>query len=45
MMLTAAVVRRYEIALPHGGWKMEWEEFFNMWPKELPLIFRRRESA
>lgn len=42
-MLIAAMVRRYDFALPSPGWVMQWEEHFNMWPRSLPLVFRQRK--
>ena len=41
-VLVAAVVRRYDFGLPSADWTMEWEEYFNTWPKRLPLEFRHR---
>ena len=41
-LLVAALVRRYDFELPSQAWKMEWEEYFNSWPKQLPVRFTRR---
>lgn len=44
MMLVAAVVMRYDFTLPSDDWQIEWDEYFNLWPKRLPLSFRLREG-
>lgn len=39
----ATLVYHYEFALPHKDWEMEFEEWFNIWPLELPLKVWRRD--
>ncbi|KAK3076034.1 hypothetical protein LTR53_000079 [Teratosphaeriaceae sp. CCFEE 6253] len=41
-MLVAAMVRRYNFVLPYEPWEVEWEEYFNLYPKSLPLRLSRR---
>ncbi|ORY68270.1 benzoate 4-monooxygenase cytochrome P450 [Pseudomassariella vexata] len=41
----ATLVYRYEFSLPHQGWEMEYEEWFNLWPLSLPLKVWRRGPA
>jgi cytochrome P450 len=41
-LLVAAVVRKYDFLLPSFAWQMGWEEYFNTWPKSLPLVFSYR---
>lgn len=38
----ATLCHRYEFALPHPEWEMTWEEYFNLWPRQLPLKIWRR---
>jgi cytochrome P450 len=38
-ILVAAIVRRYQFSLPSPTWQMGWEEYFNTWPRSLPLRF------
>ncbi|KAJ6787404.1 hypothetical protein PWT90_04804 [Aphanocladium album] len=42
LVYIATVVHRYDFALPSPDWTMEWEDYFNLWPKELPLKIWRR---
>ncbi len=42
-ILVATLVHRYDFALPNNDWELEWEEAFNLWPKELPIKIWRRE--
>ena len=44
MMLVAAMVRRYDMQLPAKDYEIRWEEFINLWPKELPLVLRYRDE-
>lgn len=44
-ILVAAMVKRYDFKLPSTQWEMDWEEFFNMWPRELPMILQRRSGS
>ncbi|KAL9112411.1 MAG: hypothetical protein Q9227_003253 [Pyrenula ochraceoflavens] len=42
------LVYHYDFALPSPKWEMEWEDFFNIWPKELHMkVWQRahREPA
>lgn len=43
LVFIATVVHRYDFALPHSSWTLEWEGCFNIWPKELPLKIWRRQ--
>lgn len=41
-ILLASVVQRYDFSLKSAEWAMPWEEYFNSWPKVLPLQLSRR---
>lgn len=41
-ILIATLVHRYDFALPSRGWKLTWEEAFNLWPSQMPLKLWRR---
>ncbi|KAK5070404.1 hypothetical protein LTR64_000075 [Lithohypha guttulata] len=41
-VLLAALVKRYEFALPYMEWELRWEERFNLWPSAMPLRVWRR---
>lgn len=43
-VLMAALVRRYDLALPSSGWELEREEAFLVWPKPMPLSIRLRQG-
>jgi benzoate 4-monooxygenase len=43
-VLLAALLRRYEFALPHDDWELTWEERFNLWPCAMPLKMWRRSG-
>ncbi|RFU29840.1 hypothetical protein B7463_g6505, partial [Scytalidium lignicola] len=44
-VLIATLVHRYDFALPHKNWVLDWEEAFNMWPSQMPLKVWRRQSV
>jgi cytochrome P450 len=33
----ATMVYHFEFALPHATWEMDFEEWFNLWPLEMPM--------
>jgi cytochrome P450 len=43
-VLLASLLRRYEFALPHPEWELQWEERFNLWPCAMPLRLWRRSK-
>lgn len=44
-VLVATLVHRYNFALLSEDWELEWEEAFNLWPRQMPLKIWRRESG
>lgn len=42
-VLLATLVRRYDFALPHPDWELQWEERFNLWPSTMPLKISHRQ--
>ena len=46
LLFVATLIHRYDFALPSTDWEMEWEDYFNLWPKELPMkVWRRNMQA
>jgi cytochrome P450 len=45
MNFLATLCHRYDFALPSRDWEIVWEDYFNLWPKELPLKVWRRELS
>ncbi|KAL9117860.1 MAG: hypothetical protein Q9187_005598 [Circinaria calcarea] len=43
MVFLATLCYRYDFALPSTEWEMDWEDYFNLWPRELPMKIWRRE--
>ncbi|KAF2638392.1 cytochrome P450 CYP5280A1P [Massarina eburnea CBS 473.64] len=41
----STLIKRYEFALPNPDWEMEFEEYFNLWPIQLPLRIWRRATT
>ncbi len=44
LVFIGTVVHRYDFALPGSSWTLQWEEYFNIWPNELPLKIWRRQD-
>ncbi|EJP66155.1 Cytochrome P450 CYP5280A1P [Beauveria bassiana ARSEF 2860] len=45
LVYIGTLVYRYEFALPSPDWEMEWIDYFNLWPKELPLKIWKRKKG
>lgn len=46
MVFVATLCYRYDFALPSTEWEMDWEDYFNLWLRELPMkIWRRKVKA
>jgi cytochrome P450 len=43
LVFVATLCYRYEFALPSKEWEMEFEDYFNLWPVNLPMKIWRRE--
>lgn len=43
MVYLVTLVHRYEFALPSLDWEMQWTDYFNLWPNELPLKVWKRK--
>lgn len=44
MVFISTLCHRYEFALPSRDWELTWEDYFNLWPVELPMKIWRREA-
>ena len=45
LVYIGTLIHRYDFALPNPDWEMEWIDYFNLWPKELPLKIWKREKS
>nr|POE93181.1 tryprostatin b 6-hydroxylase [Quercus suber] len=46
LVYVATLVHRYDFALPTPEWELDWTDYFNLWPHEVPLkVWRRQLSS